>query len=132
LGIDTVTELVKSPFAGALFEGFIASEIIKAQVNRGRRLEIYHFRDEQGLEVDFVVPGKGGSIALVECKNSRTVTPAMAAPMRRLADALRKKRPSQTGTKQFLVHQPPRAGVSTKAVAPGVRAVAWQDFVGDL
>jgi predicted AAA+ superfamily ATPase len=35
-----------------LFEGLIASEIVKAQVNAGRAL--YHLRDEQGLEVDFV------------------------------------------------------------------------------
>jgi predicted AAA+ superfamily ATPase len=56
LGIDSSAELAKSPFLGALFEGFIAAEIVKAQINRGRRPEIYHFRDEQGLEVDFLVP----------------------------------------------------------------------------
>ena len=82
LGIleTTAQILVVSPFAGSLFEGFIASEIVKAQVNDGRRRELYHFRDEQGLEVDFVVPGRSGAVALVECKATRTVTPAMAAP----------------------------------------------------
>ena len=49
LGIDSVAELTKSPFAGALFEGFIATEIVKAQVNSGARRELYYFRDEQGL-----------------------------------------------------------------------------------
>src|SRR5207237_3519200 len=52
LGIDTAAELAKSPFRGALFEGFIAAEIVKAQVNAGRSRELYYFRDEQGLEVD--------------------------------------------------------------------------------
>ena len=80
LGIDSAAELAKSPFAGSLFEGLIASEIVKAQVNDGRRRELYHFRDEQGLEVDFVAPGRSGAVALVECKATRTVTPAMAAP----------------------------------------------------
>ena len=42
--------------------------------------------------MDFLVPGRGGSLALVECKAGRTVTPAMAAPMQRLAEALKKKR----------------------------------------
>ncbi len=59
LGIDTSAELAKSPFRGVLFEGFIAGEIVKAQTNAGRRRELYYFRDEQGLEVDFLVPGAG-------------------------------------------------------------------------
>ena len=57
LGIDTAAELAKSPFRGALFEGFIAAEIVKRQIHSGGRREIYGFRDEQGLEVDFLVPG---------------------------------------------------------------------------
>ena len=108
---------------GSLFEGFIASEI-KAQVNAGRRRELYYFRDQQGLEVDFVVPGRGGSLALVECTNTRTVTPAMAAPMQRLAEAVRKKRPKKTEVTSTLVHEASRAGICTQAVAPGVRALA--------
>ena len=129
LGIDTAGELARSPFLGVLFEGFIASEIVKGQVNAGRRRELYHFRDEQGLEVDFLVPGRGGSVALVECKAGRTVTPAMAAPMRRLAEAIKKKRPKGGAVDMFIVHQAPTAGVSTPAVAPGVRALAWRDFL---
>lgn len=129
LGIDTAAELARSPFLGALFEGFIASEIAKVQVNSGRRRELYHFRDEQGLEVDFVVPGRGGSVALVECKAARTVTPAMAAPMQRLAAAMKKQRPKGTAVDMFLVHQAPQSGVRTPAVAPGVRALPWRDFL---
>lgn len=129
LGIDSAAELAKSPFLGALFEGFIAAEIVKAQANSGRRRELYHFRDEQGLEVDFLVPGRAGSVALVECKAGRTVAPSMAAPMQRLAEALKKKRPRGTGVELTLVYQPARASTSIRAVAPGVRALAWQDFV---
>ena len=80
LGIETPAELEKSPFLGALFEGFVAAEIVKAQVNAGRRRELYYFRDQQGLEVDFVVPGSGGGMRLLEVKATRTPTPAMAAP----------------------------------------------------
>ena len=129
LGIDTAGELARSPFLGALFEGFMASEIAKSQVNSGHRRELYHFRDEQGLEVDFLVPGRGGAVALVECKAARTVTPAMAAPMQRLAEAMKKKRPQGTAVHMFLVQQAPKSGVSTPAVAPGVRALPWQDFL---
>ena len=129
LGIDSMAELAKSPFAGSLFEGFIAAEIVKAQVNAGRRRELYHFRDEQGLEVDFVVPGRSGSLSLVECKDTSTATPAMAAPMQRLREALRKKRRLDSRVDLFLVHQPPKAPSGITAVAPGVRALAWRDFL---
>jgi predicted AAA+ superfamily ATPase len=132
LGVDSPAELAKSPFYGALFEGFIAAEIVKTQVNAGRRRELYYFRDEQGLEVDFLVPGRGGAVSLVECKAARTVTPAMALPMQRLAEALRKRRPRDTPVELHLVHQSPVIPVATRAVAPGVRAWAWQDFVRQL
>ena len=35
--------------------------------------------------MDFLLPGRGGSLALVECKAGRTVTPDMAVPMQRLS-----------------------------------------------
>ncbi len=132
LGIETAAELDRSPFLGALFEGFIAAEIVKGQVNAGRRRELYYFRDEQGLEVDFLVPGRSGAVALVECKAGRTVTPAMAAPMQRLAEALKRKRPEATPVAQFLVHREPKAGSPTHAVAPGVRALPWRRFLEEL
>jgi hypothetical protein len=132
LGIDSAAELAKSPFLGALFEGFIASGIVKAQVNSGRRRELYYFRDEQGLEVDFLVPGRSGLVSLVECKAGRTVTPAMAAPMQRLAEALKKKRSGRAKVDLCLVHQPAKGSAVTHAVAPGVRALAWQEFVAGL
>ncbi|MDO8542061.1 MAG: ATP-binding protein [Opitutaceae bacterium] len=132
LGIDTAAELAKSPFLGALFEGFIAAEIIKTQVHAGRRPELYYFRDEQGLEVDFLIPEKNGGVSLVECKAGKTVTPAMAAPMLRLAEAWRKKRPRSAAIRLSLVHQPAKTPVPTRAVAPGVQAWAWQDFLQQL
>lgn len=129
LGIDTAAELAKSPFRGALFEGLVASEIVKRQVHAGGRRELYHFRDEQGLEVDFVVPGRGGSMHLLECKATRTVTPAMAASLQKLAAAFATKRPGRGVVESFVVHEAPAAGLRTGAIAPGVRAVAWRDYL---
>ena len=130
LGIDTAAELEKSPFLGALFEGFIAAEIVKAQVNAGRRRELYYFRDQQGLEVDFVVPGRGGSIRLVEAKATRTLTPAMAGPMQRLAEAHRRAG-LRRSVDMFLVHRPARSAVVSRAVAAGVKAMPWHEFVSE-
>ncbi|MGI8957524.1 MAG: ATP-binding protein [Chthoniobacterales bacterium] len=129
LGIETAAELEKSPFLGALFEGFIAGEIVKAQLNAGRRRELYYFRDQQGLEVDFVVPGKGGGLRLVEAKAARTVSPGDAAPMQRLATAWKKRPGTKARVEQMLVHRPARAGVDSRALAAGVQAWPWQEFV---
>jgi hypothetical protein len=131
-GIDSIAELTKSPFYSSLFEGFVASAIVKAQSNARRRRELYYFRDQQGLEVDFLMPGRSGSVALVECKTTHTATPAMAGPMQRLAEALRRQRPPGTAVALHLVHQAPRTPVATRALAPGVQAWAWQEFVAQL
>ncbi|MBX9947121.1 MAG: ATP-binding protein [Reyranella sp.] len=132
LGIESSAELTRSPFLGAIFEGLVASEIAKAQANRGQRRELYHFRDEQGLEVDFVVPGRSGALDLIECKAGRTATPAMAGPMRRLAEAIRKTDSRRPAVSMTLVHQPPRSVSPSPALAPGVRALPWRTFVASL
>jgi len=132
LGIETEAELRRSPFLGALFEGFLASEIVKAQVGAGGRREIYYFRDQQGLEVDFIVPGRHGRLTLVEAKAGRTVRPEMATSLRRLAAAVRGRPGARRHLDLVVVHQPPRAGAMSDALAPGVRALPWRDFVDTL
>jgi hypothetical protein len=127
LGIDTESELRKSPFRGALFEGLVAAEIVKAQTNAGRRRELYYFRDQHGLEVDFLVPGRAGSIRLVEVKATQTASPDHAVPMQRLANAMQRRRAPKRGVEMFVVHLP-RGGTASTALVPGVRAVSWTDF----
>jgi hypothetical protein len=129
LGIESRPELEKSPFLGVLFEGFLAAEIVKSQVNAGRRRELYYFRDQQGLEVDFVVPMRGGGMRLVEAKAASTVTPDLARAMLRLAEARGERRGR---VEMLLVHRPSAGGPRSTALAPGVRAVPWPEFVAGL
>jgi predicted AAA+ superfamily ATPase len=132
LGVESERELKKSPFYGALFEGFIAAEIVKAQLNAGGRREIYYFRDQQGLEVDFVLPRKGGGMQLIEVKASSTATPAMTAAMQRLAASWQKRPASRGSVEMLLVHQAPRHRERSSAIAPGVQALPWEAFVVKL
>lgn len=132
LGIDTDTELEKSPFLGAIFEGFIAAEIIKAQVNAGMRRELYYFRDQQGLEVDFVLPGKNGSMTLIEAKASRTAKPEMTVPMRKLAASWKAHFGDKRPVRSLLVHRPAKAGVISKAIAEDVQVCSWKDLAGHV
>jgi hypothetical protein len=126
LGIATAAELRRSPFHGALFEGFVASEIAKQQVNRGGRVELYYFRDQQGLEVDFVIPNGARRLMLIEAKASSTVTPSMARSLVRLADAVKRYE-----TEAFVIHGGTTPSKAGRALIPGVSAVALPEFLSE-
>lgn len=138
LGIRSASELERSPFLGALFEGFVASELLKAQVARGRRKELYYFRDQQGLEVDFLVPelvrGKPG-ITLCEVKASRTPTPEMAKGIQALQRAWRSAKLPIAGA--YVVHRSRDARArrlldaasTSEALVPSVKAVTFERLV---
>ena len=127
LGIATQAELERSPFLGQLWEGFVASEILKSQVNQGRSKELYHFRDQQGLEVDFLFPHSGG-VWMVECKASRTVQPNMARPLASLREAMGSRTPGRLS----VIHRPSSSQLLTTALAPGIEALPIEEFVREL
>jgi len=123
LGIQTQAELDRSPFLGAIFEGFVASEILKSQINRGQRKELYCFRDRQGLEVDFLVPQPNAKFWLVEAKASRTVQSTMANPLLAL-----KKAAGDRVSRSLIVHRKARTQPNMTTVAPGVEAITVEQF----
>ena len=127
LGILTQAELERSPFLGPLFEGFVASEILKRQVNQGRTKELYYFRDQQGLEVDFLVPRANGKLWLVECKAGKTVYPGMAAPLLALGKAA-----GETIERKLIVHRRSLNPAPTHALMPGVSALDLETFCEQL
>lgn len=126
LGLRSAAELRRSPFAGPMFETWVATEIVKQQINAGRRAELYYFRDQQGLEVDFIVPHGAGKLVLVEAKSTRTPRPAMAQPLRRLAGAIERYE-----TRCLLVHEGTDTTAGT-ALAPGVAAVTLPQMLAGL
>jgi len=127
LGLRTAEEMERSPFLGALWEGFVAAELIKAQINRGRRRELYYFRDEQGLEVDFLVPGTAGRLRLIEAKAGKTVRPEAAASLRSLMRAMGDRMESA-----WLVHRPARTAAGLRALVPGVSAVDLDGMIAAI
>lgn len=131
LGITTKAELERSPFLGALFEGFVAAEIIKRQVNAGQRRELYQFRDQQGLEVDFLVPGRNGALTLIECKATRSPFPAMASSLLKLKDDLITKRPTRTKIEAVLLHRKSTRS-TTRALLPGTQAMDIEHWLKTL
>jgi hypothetical protein len=123
LGIQSQAELERSPFWGSIFEGFVAAEILKSQINRGQRKELYYFRDQQGLEIDFLVPQPNARFWLVEAKASKTVQPSMAAPMLSLASVTGKR-----AARRIVVHRKSRTGPAFTALARGAEALTVEQF----
>jgi predicted AAA+ superfamily ATPase len=119
LGLESERALRASPFLGPIFEGFVAAEIAKAQINAGRRREFYFFRDQQGLEIDFVVPDRRGGLVFAEAKATRTVRPEHAAGLVRLAAAMERS-PSPRRVRSVVVHE---GDATSSALRPGVAAV---------
>lgn len=127
LGIEDIGALRRSTFLGPLFEGFVAAEIAKQQVDRGDRAELYFFRDQQGLEVDFVVVRGSGRLHLIEAKATRTVQPAMAKPLRRLAEVI-----GARAVRATLVFGGNEQGHAGRAVAPKVTALTLPQLLAEL
>jgi hypothetical protein len=127
LGIQSQAELDRSPFLGSIFEGFVAAEILKSQINRGQRKELYYFRDQQGLEIDFLIPRSNASFWLVEAKASKTVHPSMAAPMLSLSHSAQDR-----ATRRIVVYRKPRTGGAFTAVARGAEALTLEQFSAEI
>lgn len=124
LGIESDAMLNRSPFLGPLFEALVASEIVKAQTSSGRRKALYYFRDQQGLEVDFVVPCGERRLMFLEAKASRTVTVQMGETLVRLSKAV-----SDYRAECFVVHRSSEETKDISALRPGVSALSLQSFL---
>lgn len=72
LGIRNPDQLREHPLRGAIFETWVASEVVKARLHRGQAASMSFYRDRKGAEVDIVVE-MGRSIVAVETKSARTV-----------------------------------------------------------
>lgn len=126
LGIQSQAELLRSPFLGAITEGIVACELTKALINRGYRRELYFFRDQQGLEVDFILPHRGQTY-LIEVKTSSTPIPAMTKPLQQLALAF-----NDTPTRAVLVHGDTRSNPKLTALAPGIEAKTLNGLIAEM
>jgi predicted AAA+ superfamily ATPase len=128
LGIRNQADLERSPFCGSIFEGYVAAEILKSQINRGERKELYHFRDQQGLQVDFLFPRPQGGVWMIECKATKTPVPSMVRPMA----SLRTSAGDPANIRASLVYRGSRTAPATSAIAPGIEALDLTTFISAL
>jgi|SRR5437867_3646745 len=74
LGIHGSDVLERHPLRGAIFESFVASEIVKAFENTGREAPLFFWRDATGHEIDLLVD-LGDRLLPIEVKSGLTVPP---------------------------------------------------------
>ncbi len=117
LGIRETQALAESPFRGALFEGFVAAEIVKHRLNRGLDRRLFWFRDCQGLEVDFIVEEHTGSLILIEVKACKTIRPEDARNLLRLSTVEPRHQVSRLLVHDTPVHRPAPLVSGVKAVS---------------
>jgi uncharacterized protein len=91
------------------------------------RKELYYFCDQQGLEVDFLVPRPNSSLWLIEAKAGKTVQPSMATPLL----ALRRDLLKRSG-RLIIVHRKSQSQLQTAAIARGVEALDVERFIQEL
>jgi hypothetical protein len=88
LGILAPDQLRTHPLRGALFESWVAAELLKRGAHQRLGRELHHYRDAAGLEVD-LVSTDAGSVTLIEAKSGATIASDFAEGVDRLARGVR-------------------------------------------
>jgi len=71
LGIESGTHLALHADRGAIFEGYIISEIVKHFCAKAKKAPLYFWGSQNGFEVDLLIE-RGASLQAVEIKSSAT------------------------------------------------------------
>jgi uncharacterized protein len=72
LGIRSPEQLSVHPHRSAVFETFVASEIMKNAYNSAETPSLYFWRDRSGNEIDFLIE-RGSDLLPIEAKSGKTV-----------------------------------------------------------
>jgi len=79
---------VDGTVAGAVFESFVAMELMRLADVSAAEASLFHYRDKAGREVDVVLESASGEVAGVEVKAGATVGHEDLTGLRRLRDEL--------------------------------------------
>jgi hypothetical protein len=118
LGIQSPSQLQNHPSRGALFESWVASELLKQRHHRGLQPSAHHFREVTGLEVDMMFQD-GPEALLVEAKSGQTMDGSFLAPILEAQATLAPGQPSSAWTCALVY------GGDQSQVRQGVRVLPW-------
>jgi len=117
LRIGSAEELRTHAMRGAVFETFVVSELLKRQLHRGRRSNLYFWRDRSGHEVDLLLD-QGTTLRPVEIKSSQTVSDSLFKGLRHF----RRLAGNAAGPLSLI------CGDEGNYIRSDVRVYGWQDF----
>lgn len=100
LGIRSPAQLREHPLRGAVFETWVASEILKARVHRGLQPGLCFYRDSKGVEVDLVLE-LGNLAKAIETKSGQTVADDAFDSLKAFQTALQAQ---HTQVEGFVIH----------------------------
>lgn len=88
LRIRSPEQLRLHPLRGAIFESWVAAEILKARLHRGLPADLFHLRETRGIEVDMVLEGDR-HVTAVEVKSAATIATDFFPALREFEDRAR-------------------------------------------
>lgn len=92
LGIRKADQLRTHPQRGAIFESWVASEVLKARLNRGLEPDLHHLRETRGVEIDLLVEA-GETLIGVEVKSGATIAGEFTRNLSELGERIEKVLP---------------------------------------
>ena len=119
LGVSAPEELATHSARGAIFESWVASEILKSHYHRGLRPRLYHLRTRRQEEIDLVLEDGQRRIA-VEVKSGQTVVSETVRSLNTVGAMLQS---SEHSVRRLLVYGGREAGAFS-----GATLVPWRDL----
>ncbi len=107
------------PLGGALFEGWVVTETVKAFMALGRRPDIYFWRSHDGLEVDLLIV-IGGKLQAVEIKLTASPGAGHLEPLSRFLSVAH----DAAINRGIIVCRTDKA----RDLPKGHRALPWQEY----
>lgn len=74
LGLENETQVSRDPLRGNVFENMVVIEALKFRYNRGKRNNLFFYRDSNGNEVDLLAQ-QGRDLSAIEIKAGATINP---------------------------------------------------------
>ncbi|MFA5448180.1 MAG: ATP-binding protein [Sphaerochaeta sp.] len=104
LGIDE-QNLETSPFLGMIWETFLFSELRKTDAYRSAAVRIWHYRDQYGSEIDFIIEGKG-TLSFLEAKWTEHPRQSDARVMAQIVEKLKSSNTRWKAGNRYVIARP--------------------------
>lgn len=118
LGIRSADQLRTHPLRGPIFESWVASEVLKARLHRGRPADLHYLRETRGVELDLIVEGEAAILA-AEVKSGATVAADFFVGL----DEFRRRHGQQTAPREAVTRL--IYGGATGQSRSGVEVIPW-------